>query len=108
MLHLDKLKTWLKTKKWHFQIWLDGESHLFDSKTGKRTNLNDLPEVHLNGKVLQTDNRNVVKINESMYVSHDRNWLNGLSVDKKVCSEHLLLDSKETAILITKPKENQK
>ena len=107
MVFAEKLKNWLKTKKLHFSIWLDRESHLFDSKTGQRTNLKDLPELHLNGRILEQNNRSVVKHDETAYVSHPKNWLASLSVDKKVCTEHLLLDNKETAILITKPKEQQ-
>ena len=107
MGHVEKLKNWLKTKKWHFQIWLDGESHLFDRKTGQRTNLKTLPELHLNGRILEQGNRSVVKHDETAYVSHPKSWLANLSVEKKVCTEHVLLDTQETAILITRPKNKE-
>ena len=105
---LSNFKNRWKTWKLIVNIWLNRESNLFDSKTGQRTNLIDLPEVHLNGRILAQNNRSVVKHDETAYVSHPKEWLANLSVDKKVCTEHVLLDTQETAILITKPKENQK
>ena len=102
---VTRLKERLKYWRLHISVWMDREAHLFDRKTGLKTKLADQPEIHLNGHVLESDTRRIVQHDQSQYVGHAKHWLSPLANDKHVHTDHILLDSKETAILITRPKQ---